>query len=112
LVTTVTPPIVALFSAAPDPAAPDAEAEALAGVPFPALVPEDVLEHAAAPIVTAAIPATATILIRMDDPFRGHGLSAPVPCWPLRQRHTPSDRVGLVLGQMIPNGFRAARVGR
>jgi hypothetical protein len=102
LVTTVTPPIVAVFSAAPDPAAPDpavpdAEAEALVGVPLPALVPEDELEHAVAPIATAAIPAAATILIRIDDPFRGHGLPAPVLCWPLRPRRTPSDLAGLVL---------------
>jgi hypothetical protein len=69
LVTTVTPPIVALFSAAPDPAAPDAEAEALDGVPFPALGLDDELEHAAAPIATAAIPAAASILIRIDLSF-------------------------------------------
>jgi hypothetical protein len=62
LVTTLTPLIVAVFSAAPDPAAP----EALDGVPLPAPVLDDELEHAAAPITTAATPAAATILIRMD----------------------------------------------
>ena len=64
LVTTVTPPIVALFSAAPDP-----EADALDGVPFPALGLDDELEHAAAPIATAVIPAAASILIRIDLSF-------------------------------------------
>jgi hypothetical protein len=64
LVTTVTPPIVAVFSAAPDPAAPDAEA--LDGVPLPALVLEGELEHAAALMATAATPAAAAILIRTD----------------------------------------------
>jgi hypothetical protein len=54
LVTTLTPLIVAVFSPAPDPAEP---------------VPDDELEHAAAPITTAAIPAAATILIRMDLSF-------------------------------------------
>jgi hypothetical protein len=69
LVTTLTPLIVAVFSAAPDPAAPGADAEALDGVPFPAPVLDDELEHAAAPIATAATPATATILIRIDLSF-------------------------------------------
>jgi hypothetical protein len=53
-VTTLTPPTVVLFRAAPDPAAP---------------VLDDELEHAAAPITTAATPAAATILIRMDLSF-------------------------------------------
>ncbi|HXF03703.1 MAG TPA: hypothetical protein VN601_12015 [Arthrobacter sp.] len=66
LVTTLTPPIVAVFSAAPDPAAPDAEAEALDGVPLPALVLDDELEHAAAPMATAATPVAASNLIRID----------------------------------------------
>jgi hypothetical protein len=65
LVTTLTPLIVAVFSPAPDPA----EAEALDGVPLPAPVPDDELEHAAAPIATAATPATAAILIRIDLSF-------------------------------------------
>jgi hypothetical protein len=68
-VTTVTPLTVALFSAAPDPAAPDADDEALDGVPLPALVLDDELEHAAAPIATATTPATASNLIRMDGSF-------------------------------------------
>jgi len=54
LVTTLTPLIVAVFSPAPDPAAP---------------VLDDELEHAAAPIATAATPATAIILIRIDLSF-------------------------------------------
>jgi hypothetical protein len=58
--------IAALFSATPDPAAPDAEA--LDGVPLPALVPDE-LEHAAALIATAATPATASNLIRIDLSF-------------------------------------------
>jgi hypothetical protein len=62
LVTTLTPPIVALFSAAPDPAAP----EALDGVPPAALVPDDELEHAAALTATAATPAAASNLIQAD----------------------------------------------
>jgi hypothetical protein len=65
LVTTLTPLIVVVFSPAPDPAAP----EALDGVPLPAPVPDDELEHAAAPITTAATPAAAAILIRMDLSF-------------------------------------------
>jgi len=65
LVITLTPLTVAVFSAAPDPAAP----EALDGVPLPAPVPDDELEHAAAPITTAATPAAATILIRLDLSF-------------------------------------------
>jgi hypothetical protein len=56
--------IVALFNATPDPAAPDAEA--LDGVPLPAPVPDDELEHAAALIATAA---TASNLIRIDLSF-------------------------------------------
>jgi hypothetical protein len=64
-VTTVTPLIAALFSATPDPA----EAEALDGGPLPPLSLEDELEHAAALIATAATPAVATILIRMDVSF-------------------------------------------
>jgi hypothetical protein len=64
LVTTLTPLTVALFSAAPDPAAPDTGA--LDGVPLPAPVPDDELEHAAAPTVTTATPAAATILSRID----------------------------------------------
>jgi hypothetical protein len=67
LVTTLTPLIVAVFSA-PDPAVPDGEAEALDDVPFPA-PGLDELEHAAAPIATAATPAAATALIRMDLSF-------------------------------------------
>jgi hypothetical protein len=67
LVTTLTPLTAVLFSAAPDPAAPDAEA--LDGVPFPAPVLDDEPEHAAAPITTAATPAAATILIRLDLSF-------------------------------------------
>jgi len=67
LVTTLTPSIVAVFSA-PDPAAPDGEAEALDDVPFPAPVLDE-LEHAAAPIATAATPAAATVLIRRDLSF-------------------------------------------
>jgi hypothetical protein len=59
------PLIVAVFSAAPDPAAP----EALDCGPLPAPVLDDELEHAAAPITTAATPAAATILIRMDLSF-------------------------------------------
>jgi hypothetical protein len=62
LVTTVTPPMFAVFSAALDPAEPAAGVEPLAGV----LPPEDELPHAAAPIATAAIPAAAAILIRTD----------------------------------------------
>jgi hypothetical protein len=65
LVTTLTPLIVAVFSAEPDPAAPDAEAETLDGVPLSAPLLDE-LEHAAAPIATVAAPAAATILIRMD----------------------------------------------
>ena len=65
LVTTVTPPIVVVFSAALDPAEPAAGVEPLAGVPLP---PEDELPHAAALIATAAIPAVATIL-RIDLSF-------------------------------------------
>ena len=57
------PVIVAVFSAAPDPAAPDAEAETLDGVPLSAPVLD---EHAAAPNWTVAAPAAATILIRID----------------------------------------------
>jgi len=68
LVTTLTPLIVAVFSAAPDPAAPGADAEALDGVPFPAPVLDE-LEHAVAPIATAAIPAAASVLIRRDLSF-------------------------------------------
>jgi hypothetical protein len=56
--------MVALFTTAPPP-----DAEALDGVPLPAVVPADELEHAAAPSATAAIPATATILIRIDVSF-------------------------------------------
>jgi hypothetical protein len=66
LVTTLTPPIVAVFSAAPDPAAPDAEAEALDGVSLPALVLDDELEHAAAPMAAATTSAAASNLIRID----------------------------------------------
>jgi hypothetical protein len=66
LVTTLTPPIVALFRAAPDPAAPGAEAGALDGVPPPVPVPDDELEHAAALMATAATPAAASNLIRID----------------------------------------------
>jgi hypothetical protein len=69
LVTTLTPLIVALFSAAPDPAEPDADAEALDGAPVPALSLEDELEHAAALIATAATPAAASNLIRIDLSF-------------------------------------------
>jgi hypothetical protein len=69
LVTTLTPLIVAVFSPAPDPAAPGADAETLDGAPLPALPLDDELEHAAAPIATAATPAAATILIRMDLSF-------------------------------------------
>jgi hypothetical protein len=54
LVTTVTPPIVAVVSAALD------------GVPLPALVLEGELEHAAALTATAATPAAASNLIRTD----------------------------------------------
>jgi hypothetical protein len=67
LVTTLTPSIVAVFSA-PDPAAPDGEAGALDDVPFPAPVLDE-LEHAVAPIATAAIPAAASVLIRRDLSF-------------------------------------------
>jgi len=56
--------MVALFTTAPPP-----DAGALDGVPLPALVPADELEQAAAPSATAAIPATATILIRIDVSF-------------------------------------------
>jgi hypothetical protein len=63
LVTTATPPMVELFTTAPPP-----DAEALDGVPLP-VVPADELEHAAAPSATAAIPATATNLIRIDVSF-------------------------------------------
>jgi hypothetical protein len=66
LVTTLTPLIVAVFSAAPDPAAPDAGAEALGGPPLPELVLDGELEHAAALIAATATPAVATILIRSD----------------------------------------------
>jgi hypothetical protein len=65
LVTTVTLLIVALFSATPDPAEPDADAEALDGGPLPALVLDGELEHAAALIATAATPAAASNLIRL-----------------------------------------------
>jgi hypothetical protein len=62
LVTTLTPLIVAVFSAG--------------GVPLPAPVPDDELEHAAAPITTAATPAAAAILIRMDLSFAPFSLPA------------------------------------
>jgi hypothetical protein len=65
LVTTVTLLMVALFSATPDPAEPDADVEALDGGPLPALVPDGELEHAAALIATAATPAAASNLIRV-----------------------------------------------
>jgi hypothetical protein len=65
LVTTLTPLIVAVFSAAADPAAPEAEAVALDGVPLPVPVLDDELEHAAALIATAATPTVTTILIRI-----------------------------------------------
>jgi hypothetical protein len=55
--------IVAVFSAAPDPAV------ALDAGPLPALVLDGELEHAAALIATAATPAAASHLIRMDVSF-------------------------------------------
>jgi hypothetical protein len=61
--------IVAVFSAAPDPAEPDADAEALDGAPVPALSLEDELEHATALIATPATPAAASNLIRIDLSF-------------------------------------------
>jgi hypothetical protein len=67
LVTTVTPLTFAVFSAAPDPAAPG-EAGVLDGAPYPALPLEDEL-HAAAVTATAATPAAARILIRIDVSF-------------------------------------------
>jgi hypothetical protein len=75
LVTTVTPLIVALFSATPDPAEPDAEA--LDGVPLPGLVLGDELEHAAALMATAATPAAASSLVVIDlslAPFPGRAV--------------------------------------
>jgi hypothetical protein len=90
LVTTVTPLTCAVFSAplaaaaldpeagAPDAGAPDAEAGALAAEagaledPPPAALPlDDELEHAAALIATAAVPAAASIVtwILMDVSF-------------------------------------------
>jgi hypothetical protein len=81
LVTTVTPLTFAVFSAAPDPAAPG-EAGVLDGAPYPALPLEDEL-HAAAVTATAATPAAARILIRIDVSFFARpGLSAPgTRCW-------------------------------
>src|ERR1700754_3801261 len=61
LVTTLTPLIVAVFSAVPEPAA-----EAPDGVPLPAPLLDGELEHAAAPAATTATPAAAIILIRKD----------------------------------------------
>jgi hypothetical protein len=55
LVTTLTPLTVEVFSAG--------------GVTLPAPVPDDELEHAAAPMATAATPAAAAILIRIDVSF-------------------------------------------
>jgi hypothetical protein len=89
LVTTVTPLICAVFSAPPAAAALeagaleaeagalDAEAGALEGA-APALPLDDELEHAAALIAAAAVPAAASIVIRIlmgisltgDCPFR------------------------------------------
>jgi hypothetical protein len=90
LVTTVTPLICAVFSAPPAAAALeagaldaeagaalDAEAGTLEGV-APALPLDDELEHAAALIAAAAVPAAASIVIRIlmdisltgDCPFR------------------------------------------
>jgi hypothetical protein len=89
LVTTVTPLICAVFSAPPAAAALeagalaeeagalDAEAGALEGA-APAVPLDDELEHAAALIATAAVPAAASIVIRIlmdisltgDCPFR------------------------------------------
>jgi hypothetical protein len=81
LVTTVTPLTCAVFSAPlaaaldPEAGAPDAEAGALAAEagaledPPPAALPlDDELEHAAALIATAAVPAAASIVtwILMD----------------------------------------------
>jgi hypothetical protein len=66
LATTLTPLIVAVFSAAPDPAAPGAEAEEPDGVPLPAPLLDGELEHAAAPAATMATPAAAIILTRKD----------------------------------------------
>jgi hypothetical protein len=65
LVTTVTPPICAVFSAALDPAEPAAGVEPPDDVPLP---PDDELPQAAAPSATAAIPAAASIL-RIDLSF-------------------------------------------
>jgi len=70
LVTTVTPLTCAVFSAplaaaVLDAAVLDAEAGALDDAP-PAAVPlDDELEHAAALTATAAVPATASIVIRI-----------------------------------------------
>jgi hypothetical protein len=82
LVTTVTPLTCAVFSA-PLPAAAldaeagalDAEAGALEGAP-PALPLDDELEHAAALIATAAVPAAASTVawILMDISFTGNCL--------------------------------------
>jgi hypothetical protein len=85
LVTTVTPLTCAVFSAPlaaaaldPEAGAPDAEAGALAAeagaledAPPAALPLDDELEHAAALIATAAVPAAASIVtwILMDVSF-------------------------------------------
>jgi hypothetical protein len=88
LVTTVTPLTCAVFSAplaaaVLDAEALDAEAGALDDAP-PALPLDDELEHAAAPIATAAVPAAASIvyLIRMDSSFADSCLfyGSPDPC--------------------------------
>jgi hypothetical protein len=90
LVTTVTPLTCAVFSAplaaaVLDAEALDAEAGALDDAPAPALPLDDELEHAAAPIATAAVPAAASIvnLIRMDSSFADSCLfchGSPDPC--------------------------------
>jgi hypothetical protein len=81
LVTTVTPLTCAVFSA------PLAAAVLVAGAlddAPPALPLDDELEHAAAPIATAAVPAAASIvyLIRMDSSFVDSCLfyGSPDPC--------------------------------
>jgi hypothetical protein len=114
LVTTVTPLTCAVFSAPPAAAALDPEAGALAAEAGaldaeagalddapPAAVPlDDELEHAAALIATAAVPAAASIVtwILMGVSFTGSCLF----------RHEPPEPRGLPR----PPAWRPARRGR
>jgi len=69
LVSTVTPPIFAVFRAVPDEAGLDAAVAALDGV---LLAPPELADeppHAATINVTAASPADASHLLRIEFPF-------------------------------------------